>query len=410
MIGSTYLKNRSHALIMSAPYKKLDHFLSTLSNSEIKLKKVLVITGGRAQMAPMIIKEALRRGHIIHSCTRHWPLPKYYHITWEKLEDNQLNNPKAWQTLFHRISKGADRLFLVNTLGTAVAPAGKTLSDINEKPILAAVEALQTLQIKKRIGHISSIAATYLPDDKKLLTTFDPQGLEYCLGRKRVDTLLEKNEIPTTILRPGFVFNDLSNGSRIDTGHDYSPEQFTELLVHPIIGSGKQMHQPVYIGDLLEGLFNGMETEKSHLVNAVGPEIMSQEDMIKFFLNLAQKPFKPVKIPYEVASIIAKYFPKGRLAPYSVSLLRHLEEQRPLPLNIEPFQNLVKKSLTSIGQIYKKNQNQTVIFTKSPILEHMKEIITCIAINPEARRDFITISTLYGPALILDAIKRYFGL
>ena len=168
------------------------------------------------------------------------------------------------------------------------------------------------------------------------------------------------------------------------------------------------MHQPVYVGDLLDGLFNGMESKNSYLINAVGPIAMSQEEMIKFFLDLAGKSFKPIRIPYEVATIIAKHFPKGRIAPYSVSLLKHLEKHDAEPLDGRPFCDLVGKPLSSMQQIY--SFDQPIGFSKSPIYEHIKEIINCIAINPEARRDFLRIGCKYGPALILDAIKQYFGL
>lgn len=88
---------------------------------------------------------------------------------------------------------------------------------------MAALEALKCLDVKKTVGHISTIAATYIPEDQELLNNFDPQAIEYCLGRRRVDLLLNNCGIPTTILRPGFVFNDLLANGVVDSGHDYSP-------------------------------------------------------------------------------------------------------------------------------------------------------------------------------------------
>lgn len=375
-------------------------------STDMKKKKILVITGGRAQIAPVITREAIERGYIPYSCTRSKPIPDVLNTNWEKMEEQDMQKSATWKELFMRLSSDADSLCLVNTIGTPVAPKGKTLQDINERPVLAALEALQTLKIRRSIGHISSIAATYLPDDEKLLRIFDPQGIEYCLGRRRVDLIIQSNGVPATILRPGFIFHDLREG-RFDVGHDYSPEQFTELLVHPLIGSGKQLHQPVYVKDVVRALFNGMETDQTYLIDAVGPQQMTQEEMIKFFLDLARKPFKPVRIPYEVASVIAKHFPKGRVAPYAVSLLRHLEDQNKNPLNVKPFEILVGKPLSSIGEIYQTQEKFALTFPRSPIFEHVKEIIASIAINPEARKDFLRIATKYGPSLVLESIKAY---
>ena len=166
------------------------------------------------------------------------------------------------------------------------------------------------------------------------------------------------------------------------------------------------MHQPVYVGDLLEALFNGMESEETFLVNAVGPEAMTQEDMIKFFLNLADKPFKPVTIPHEVSKIIATHCPKGRLAPYSVSLLDHFEENSVILCKKE-FETLLRKPLTGIGQIY--NNDNLLTFPSSPILEHLVEIIKTISKNERARKDFIRIFIKYGPSIVLQGIKSYLG-
>jgi nucleoside-diphosphate-sugar epimerase len=400
-------------LVVSPKHRKIPEALRNTgrcfaSNNSvgIKEKKILVITGGRAQMAPVITREAIERGYISYSCTRSKPIPDVLNTNWEKIEEQDMQKAATWKELFMRISHGADSLCLVNTIGTAVAPKGKTLQDVNERPVLAALEALKSLKIRRSIGHISSIAATYLPDDEKLLRIFDPQGIEYCLGRRRVDLIIQSNGVPATILRPGFIFHDLREG-RIDTGHDYSPEQFTELLVHPLIGSGKQLHQPVYAKDVVQALFNGMETDQTYLIDAVGPQQMTQEEMIKFFLDLARKPFKPVRIPYEVASVIARHFPKGRVAPYAISLLRHLEDQNKNPLSVKAFEILVGKPLSSIGEIYQTQEEFELLFPKSPIFEHVKEIIASIAINPEARKDFLRIATKYGPSLVLESIKAY---
>lgn len=169
------------------------------------------------------------------------------------------------------------------------------------------------------------------------------------------------------------------------------------------------MHQPVYVGDLVQALFNGMEANQNCVINAVGPEQMTQESMVKFFLDLAGKPFKPVKIPYEICEVMAKHFPKGRLAPYAVSLLKHMERNTPEPLSKDPFETIVGKQLTTISHIYERSENKNFKFPKSPIFEHMQEILRAILIIPEARRDFFKMSTKFGASIVLNAIKIYFS-
>ncbi|MBA3239120.1 MAG: hypothetical protein H0T62_12335 [Parachlamydiaceae bacterium] len=370
-------------------------------------EKILIITGGEAKMTPVINKEAEGRGYkVYHIQQKNNQQPE----NWQKIKFKDANflDTSHWEGFFTDIIKNADSLSVVNTIGAAVAPKGKSLKDINEKPILSILEALKKIKkIPLRIGHVSSIAATYFPNDPKLHANIDSQAKEYCLGRKNVDLILAESPILTTILRPGFIFNDVISGRLIDTGHDYSPEQFTTLLLHPVIGSGTQPHQPVYVGDLVQALFNGMETDQNHLVDAVGPESMTQKEMIKFFLDLEEKPIRSVSIPHEVSAVIAKYFPKGRLAPYSVALLKHLEEHDRNPLCTASFEALVGKDLIKMRDIYKIPVDG-FIYPSSPIPQHLVEIISGIATNSEARRDILRITKKHGPYLILNALKALF--
>lgn len=167
------------------------------------------------------------------------------------------------------------------------------------------------------------------------------------------------------------------------------------------------MHQPVYLGDIVKALFNGMETQETHLVNAVGPDAISQEDMIKFFLDFKGKPFKPLHIPKEVAMVVAKHCPKGRFAPYAVGLLGHLDEEKPQPLCKRPFEKLVGSPLKSLRDIYPKTLNAQIIFPPSPVLDHLIEYIIHIAKNREARQEFLFVAKKYGPDLVINAIRAY---
>lgn len=169
--------------------------------------KAVVITGGRSQMVPKIAQEALNRNYNVFCCTRTEPTKIKLPLSWEKISDQELSQVESWKNIFNKIKN--EKIFLINTIGTAIFPKGKTLESINELPILAAVEAFNTVRNRKTIGHISSIAATYFPEDVRLQKKWDSFGIEYCVGRKRVDSILKNSGIPTTILRPGFVFNDM---------------------------------------------------------------------------------------------------------------------------------------------------------------------------------------------------------
>jgi nucleoside-diphosphate-sugar epimerase len=268
------------------------------------------------------------------------------------LNDKEITEVGAWQRMFTKLSNGATNIHFVNTMGTGIEPKENFFEDINMISIRSALEALQTLKIRKNIAHISSIAATYYPLSEKSLSHFQWLGMVFSLNKRRIERLLITPEIPTTILRTGFVFNDVQKDGTIVSGYDYSPEQFTNWYLHPLVGSGKQSHQPVYMGDLVEGIFNGLESNQTQVVNAVGPETMTQAETIKFFVDLANRPFKPIHMHGEMAAVIAKHFPKGMLTSHAVAILRYLDESPLKPFSKEPFEELVGKPLTSMRQVY----------------------------------------------------------
>jgi hypothetical protein len=373
-------------------------------------KRVLVVTQGTGKIASAIVQEALKRQYeVVWARSLKWPEspPPVHH--WAHMNESAAEDAEYWKWLFEKISDGTTDLSLVNTLGIR-GPFKRnstlqSLQDEVEKPLLAAIEALKSLKMRKRIGQISTIAASNLDlltnRERNIRSDFDPRGLTYCLGRRRIDSLVNASGIPATILRHGFVFTDAQKEK-----NDDSPEQFTKLLIQPMAGSGEQIHQPVYMKDLVQALFNGMESDQTQIVDAVGPDTMTLDTIIQFFVALAERPTsKPIKIPPKVAEVIAEYFPKGTFVPLpqGPSLLRFLERNPTEPSNTEPFKKLVGKPLTSLSQIDPSIKGR-FIFRPTPIIEHVEKMIKDIASNSQARRDFLSSVMEYGPDVVLKAL------
>ncbi len=383
----------------------------TLATSSNISKKILVITGGMAQMGPGFTRKALDRGYEVVSCSRKTPsIERQGPVKWVKIEGHEIENTLFWDNVLQTHCSEGDEVVIVNTIGAAVAPKRSSLENINEKPVIAALAALKKQRDRTgqrvAMGHISSICATYFPKDKSLQTNFCSQSIEYCSGRQRVDQALDQSDIPTTIVRPGFVFTDPRSGSIIDTGHAYSPEQFAAMPFQPIVGSGQQIQQPAHMDDVIDAVLNGLESDENHLVNAVGPEVMTQKEMFKFFTDLADKRFKPIHIPFDLAHTVAKHVPKGRVAPYSIGMFRHLElEEHKTPLCKENFESLVGRPLTSMTDLYSNLERSTVVLPKPPVREHVKEICKIIWSDPEARKDFTMMAAKYGLPMCIQAIK-----
>ncbi len=183
-------------------------------------RKVAIITGSTGQMGPILAKAGLLRGYDIVCCTRN---PRGYqnsrHVTFAETPENKMSDSDFWSRFVRAHTKSGDELLFINTIGTAITN-GLSLEEANERPVLAAAQGV--IDAEQKIGyqkhhfvHLSTIAATYLKDSHP-----------YGKVKDRLDQkLLEMNNLDTSILRLGFVFNDLIEGRTINMGHAYSPEQ-----------------------------------------------------------------------------------------------------------------------------------------------------------------------------------------
>ncbi|HEY5260391.1 MAG TPA: hypothetical protein VIJ46_07055, partial [Rhabdochlamydiaceae bacterium] len=296
----------------------------------------------------------------------------------------------------------------INLIGTSTPPPGATLEDVNVKPPIAIANGLCMMvksHSKVSMGHLSTIAASYL-DQAENQKTLCPEAVKYCKSRQTADLALIQTGMPITILRPGYMYNEMQ-GTEVDTGHAYSPEQFAMSPVHMVLGSGQQIQQPVFSQDVVTGLLNGVESGHRHLINAVGPQAMTQMEVLHFFTRLFQKNIKPVHIPYGLAEVIARNFPKGRIAPYAIAMFKMMENQNTGPLCSKDFENLVGAPLTSMNDVYSNLDGQVLIAPSMPIGDHMKQIAVLCKNNPQAFKELSMALVKFGPNLFYQALRSY---
>lgn len=369
---------------------------------------LVLLTGARAQMGPAFIQNSLQRDFRVVGCSRKKEDFLHPFVNIVQTDSNKIMHSQFWEDVLVEHASHCGEVLLINTIGTALATEGCTIEDINERPVLAAAEALvkygEKRGIRVAIGQVSSIAASIF--DPKHPERYSPEAVRYSSSKQRVDQKLQELDIPNTSIRPGIVFSDLSKGI-LDPGHDYSPEQFAEMPLHPILGSGMQVQQPVYIGDVVNGMLNGLQKDEAHLLDAVGPEVLTQEEMFQFFVELKGKKFRPIAIPYELAEVIAKHFPRGRIAPYAIDLFKQIDQSN-APFCSKKFEAVVGKQLVSLSGLYNNLEGKEVVFRSPPVKDHIKQILHELQNNPEARRDFFRMMRKFGPEMIGKTIRALF--
>lgn len=331
------------------------------------------------------------------------------------------SDPKAWfrDVELQNAIKEANNILVVNAIANATPSYvdGETFECCNETPVLAFANGLISNCLKGKtitFVNISSIAPAYLsltdrPWDKRYV---------YARLRDRIDLDLinlfkkhvEKQNVTFRFvsLRPGFVFTTpkkKGDSHWVNTEYAYSPEQLASMCVPCVLGTGTQRTRPVYSEDIAKAIFNITKTNIDGIVDAVGPEVMTQNEMITFFNELiGRKSFSPFSIPYEFAKSIAAFAPKGRLAPYSVAILEDLEKHASHDVAMDKFESLLGERPKSMRDVYKLEGR--IFLTNLPLLEHSREIIKNMVLCGQEKKVFFKVARKYAPNFFLNTLKN----
>ena len=152
-------------------------------------------------------------------------------------------------------------------------------------------------------------------------------GINDAIDSKYANSKLEgennilSNFSRTTILRPSVVFSNSDNFST----------QFMTLLSRlpffPLYYSGKTKFMPIHCSDLIDIIFYVLTKKiNSQIIECVGPEIITLEDILKKLLKLIDKKRILLPLPFFFANLSAYFFqlmPKPLLTVDQLRLLKY---------------------------------------------------------------------------------------
>jgi len=192
--------------------------------------------------------------------------------------------------------------------------------DFTDKGIAQAIEGasvvINCIGILSEGGHRSFMAThCYLPESMaKACAKHDVDQFIHisALGADRAQSDYAKSKLAGerqiikffdkhTILRPSVVF-----GAK-DRFFNMFAEMAQILPVLPLIGGGKTLFQPVYVGDIANAMAQAMKTGALGIYELGGPETLSFKDLLKKMkTHTGQKPLL-VPMPWCVAKIQATF-------------------------------------------------------------------------------------------------------
>ncbi len=99
-------------------------------------------------------------------------------------------------------------------------------------------------------------------------------SLEYFAGKARLEAELVQSDMATTILRPAVIFG------REDILLNNIAWALRRFPLFLIFGDGNYRLQPIYVEDLAELVAQNISNEKSGIINAIGPETYTFNELI----------------------------------------------------------------------------------------------------------------------------------
>ncbi len=162
---------------------------------------------------------------------------------------------------------------------------------------------------KKNFIHISALALEKAKDSKYAISKIE--------GEKKI----RENLPEATILKPSIVYS-------VD---DNFTTRFMSILglipFFPLYYSGKTKFMPIHCTDLIDIIFYVMTKKiNSQIIECVGPEIISLEQILKKLLNLIDKKRVLIPLPLFFANLSAQFFqlmPKPLLTQDQLRLLKY---------------------------------------------------------------------------------------
>ncbi|GAB4237023.1 MAG: hypothetical protein Tsb0021_16870 [Chlamydiales bacterium] len=360
------------------------------SSQNSQNKKALLILGN-SNIGHWVARKGIDLEYNVFVTTRSEVSQNSGRIKYIQTPSKMQDKPFFWKNIVKKEIPDHSHLLVVNTIGNSVADQNQTIETINVKIPVSAIygisKAAKTKFNSYNIVHLSTTAAD--------LET------PYGKARRIAEQLLMDISIEPfhlTILRASYVVEPLFMNTITQIykpKHSFSAEQFSSLFFTPLLGNRwdykKVKLQPVSIHDLTKAIFNTVPLSIDHpnekrLINAVGREAMTQEDLFKFFTDLRGKKFGPVVyIPIKVARIMAKHHPFGHCDLNAVELCAEDRIER----CHKDFERLIGSPPKTMEETYHEgiDKESILIIPKPPLLTFATQILKNIFANPSVLPD-----------------------
>jgi NADH dehydrogenase len=247
----------------------------TNAGEGIVMSQTDLVTGAYGYSGTYLRRLLETRGHTVRTLTNHAPADPDIEVFSFAFDD-----PGALDAAFEGVTT------FYNTYWTRYAPGGTShLQAVTNTAELLRAAARMGVE---RVVHLS-------------ITNPDADSFyAYYRGKAEVENLVAASGMSYAIVRPGVIFG----------GEDILLNNVAWLLrqfhVFAIPGDGRYRLRPVYVEDLAELCLRLGSEQTDTVIDAIGPEWFTFEDLVATIAGAIGTPFRPVHLPPSLVALFLR--------------------------------------------------------------------------------------------------------
>ena len=376
-------------------------------------KRVLLI-GGAGSLGLPVIESLLEQGHDL--VLNHYSPADNFKANVAEIAERypnaeilfqrcDLRDPETWDSAYWKdqmIQYDVDAVINMAGIIEEKPDIGLTFENINYRPVKAMAQACVDVGIDRYI-YFSTITAR--SEEAQQNATSKQEPLTYAGSKRKAEIALEEfsGDLNWISVRPITVFNP----KKPDWGRPMTFPHIANLSFMPVLGTGNQALQPLYVEDLAKvSRLVESNIKGGKILDAVGPEQISLREA----LDILRKPSDDsgavsetvrINVTYDVAEFLAETYPYGAINPTFVKVMKNRESGTDEIPSLEWAKAIGEEGqLRSLSDVYSEPDVQ---FAEPPIVEYAG----MVAKNPEPLYQFL--ARKLGAAPIIDKFRQVFA-
>lgn len=268
---------------------------------------LVTVFGGSGFVGRYVVSELARRGYRVRVACRRPDLAGHLKPLGDvgQIHCVQANLRYRWSV--ERAVEDADAV--INLVGILAESGQQTFESVQSRGAGWVAE-----EAARRGAHLVQMSAIGADENS---------NAEYARTKAAGEAAVLKACPGAAIVRPSIVF-----GPEDEFFNRFAAmAKFAPAL--PLIGGGKTLFQPVYVGDVAKAIANlvdlGPQSTQNPIWELGGPEVLSFKACMERMLDVIDRPHRFVSLPFGIARImagLAQYAPGAPLTPGQVEMLK----------------------------------------------------------------------------------------